>query len=110
MRNPQGQRLGGGVAGIWTRASEFMQTPGHKRDLGIELDGKVYFQSKDGTLNDVLGTMGGFYTQLEYGVLFPMGGLGYQSREAEALKQLYTQNSADTKVAQIVRWYLGVLF
>jgi uncharacterized protein (TIGR04551 family) len=110
LRNPLGQRLGGGVAGIWTRASEFMQTPGHKRDLGIELDGKVYFQSKDGALNDVLGTMGGFYTQLEYGVLFPMGGLGYQPQEATQLKQTFTSSSADTKVAQIVRWYLGVLF
>jgi uncharacterized protein (TIGR04551 family) len=110
MRNPLGQRLGGGFAAIWTRASEFVQTPGHRRDLGIELNGKVYFQSKDGALNDMLGTMGGFYTQLEYGVLFPMGGLGYQTQEATQLKQLYTSASADTKVAQAVRWYLGVLF
>ena len=57
--------------------SEFIQTPGHARDLGIELDGKIYFQSRDGTLNDNPNKKGGFYTQLEYGVLFPLGGLGY---------------------------------
>src|SRR5262249_42672840 len=35
-RTPEGQKLGGGAAVIWTRASEFIQTPGHKRDLGLE--------------------------------------------------------------------------
>ena len=59
-----------------------MQTPGHKRDLGIELDVTLYFQSKDGALNDDPDKMGGFFTMLQYGVLFPHGGLGYQDSEA----------------------------
>ncbi len=111
MRTPDGQRLGGGFAAIWTRASSFLQTPGHKRDLGIELNGKVYFQAKDGALNDVPGKTGGFYTQLEYGVLFPLGGLGYQEREkADLQRALNSGNAGDTKAAQIFRWYVGVLF
>jgi uncharacterized protein (TIGR04551 family) len=111
LRDPSGQRVGGGLAAIWTRASQFIQAPGHERDLGIELDGKIYYQSKDGALNDVPGILGGFYTEIDYGVLFPMAGLGYP----DALKQriidtFHSQSAADTKIAQTLRWYLGVLF
>jgi uncharacterized protein (TIGR04551 family) len=52
LHDSSGQKLGGGLTAIWSRASEFMQAPGHARDLGVELDGQVYFQSKDGALND----------------------------------------------------------
>lgn len=103
MRKASGQRLGGGANVVWTRASEFVQTPGHASDLGIELDGKLYFQSKDGSLNDQPGKMGGFYAALEYGVLFPLAGLGYQSVEK-------TRFGVDTSAAQILRLYLGVMF
>ena len=101
VRHPNGQRLGGSFAGIWTRASEFVQAPGHDRDLGIELNASLYFQSKDGALNDKPGTMGGFFTMLQYGVLFPMGGLGYQDTDP---------NSTNTTAAQGLRWYLGVMY
>jgi uncharacterized protein (TIGR04551 family) len=101
IRKPNGQRLGGNVAGIWSRASEYMQAPGHKRDLGIELDGSVYFQSKDGVLNDRPGVLGGFFTMLQYGLLFPMDGLGYPQGQ---------QVRPGRSTAQIVRWYLGVFF
>ncbi|HEX4336976.1 MAG TPA: TIGR04551 family protein [Polyangiaceae bacterium] len=104
MRKASGQRLGGGASVVWTRASEFVQTPGHASDLGIELDGKLYFQSKDGSLNDQPGKMGGFYAMLEYGVLFPLAGLGYQSVEKAR------NNVGDTSAAQILRMYLGVMF
>jgi uncharacterized protein (TIGR04551 family) len=110
VREPNGQRFGGGFAGIWTRASEFMQTPGHKRDLGIELDFSLYFQSKDGALNDFHEKPGGFYTMLQYGVLFPMAGLGYQEREAVLVQQAVGAGATETSTAQILRWYLGVLF
>jgi uncharacterized protein (TIGR04551 family) len=109
VRNPEGQRLGGSVAGIWTRASQFVQTPGHARDLGIELNGTVYYQAKDGALNDEAEQKGGFYTMLQYGVLFPLGGLGYQSLEADRVSAQGTKN-IDTETAQTLRWYLGVLF
>jgi hypothetical protein len=111
LRDPNGQRVGGGIAAIWTRVSEFMQAPGHDRDLGIELNGRLYYQSKDGALNDVPGIMGGFFTELDYGVLFPMGGLGYTGRQAAAITA-ETRNAelAQTRIAQTLRWYLGVLF
>lgn len=114
-REKNGQRIGGGAAVIWSRASEFIQTPGHMRDLGIELNGKLYFQSKDGTLNDDRDKMGGFFTSLEYGVFFPLGGLGYlESQQTKYAAQAPTVDGAaaklDTATAQMLRWYLGVLF
>jgi uncharacterized protein (TIGR04551 family) len=104
LRDPNGQKIGGGIAAIWSRASEFMQTPGHARDLGIELNGQIYFQSKDGSLNDDPNRMGGFFAKLEYAVLFPMSGLGYASVEASRL------TNADTNLAQALRLFLGVSF
>lgn len=104
-RNPNGQRFGGGAAVIWSRASEFVQTPGHKRDLGLEIDLSLYFQSKDGSLNDDPDKMGGFFTMLQYGVMFPLGGLGYMSNEAAVAGM-----PLDTSTAQTIRWYAGILF
>lgn len=104
MRKPTGQRLGGGAGIIWTRASEFVQAPGHARDLGIELDGRLYFQSKDGSLNDQPEKKGGFFAMLEYGVLFPLAGMGYPPIESAKI------GGADVSAAQILRLYLGVLF
>jgi uncharacterized protein (TIGR04551 family) len=109
LHDAAGQRLGGQVAGIWTRASQFIQAPGHDRDLGLELNGAVYFQAKDGALNDDPTQMGGFYARLEYGILFPMAGMGYPSGTATKIKD-ETQGSADVSSAQILRLYLGVLF
>ncbi|MEO8875120.1 MAG: TIGR04551 family protein, partial [Polyangiaceae bacterium] len=54
IRDSGGQKFGGGAAIIWSRASEFTQSPGNKRDLGVELDLQVYYQAKDGSLNDDL--------------------------------------------------------
>jgi len=100
LRDPNGQKVGGGVAAIWSRASEFMQTPGHARDLGVEVNGQLYFQSKDGSLNDDPGRLGGFFAKLEYAVLFPMSGLGYATGES----------GVDTNLAQALRLFLGVSF
>lgn len=106
-RNPNGQRFGGGAAIIWSRASEFVQTPGHKRDLGVEIDLSLYFQSKDGTLNDDPDKMGGFFTMLQYGVLFPLGGLGYLPGE-QALAPAGVK--LDTSAAHTLRWYMGIFY
>ena len=75
LRHQDGQKLGGGAALIWSRASEFMQAPGHKRDLGVELDLQIYYQAKDGSLNDDATKNGGFFAMIQYGVFFPLGGL-----------------------------------
>jgi uncharacterized protein (TIGR04551 family) len=108
-RDPNGQRIGGGLSVIWSRASSFMQTPGHANDLGIELDARLYYQSKDGALNDAPGQMGGFFAMLEYGALFPMSGLGYADVEAAYFNSVRA-GAADTSVAQTLRLYLGVFF
>jgi uncharacterized protein (TIGR04551 family) len=115
QRDKNGQRIGGGAAVIWSRASEFIQTPGHARDLGVELNGQIYFQSKDGTLNDDPEKMGGFFTSLQYGVFFPLGGLGYlQSQQTQYMNSAPLVNGAsqklDTAIAQALRWYMGILF
>jgi uncharacterized protein (TIGR04551 family) len=104
LRDPNGQRLGGGIAAIWSRASEFIQAPGHERDLGIELNARLYYQAKDGALNDIAGSLGGFYTELDYGVLFPMAGMAYPDMVAAA------DNPPESRIAQTLRWYLGVMF
>jgi uncharacterized protein (TIGR04551 family) len=111
LRDPNGQKIGGGIAAIWSRASEFMQTPGHARDLGVELNGQLYFQSKDGSLNDDPDRFGGFFAKLEYAVLFPMAGLGYPSSDAVAINaELRSSEAADPDLAQALRLYLGVAF
>ncbi|HEY2410352.1 MAG TPA: TIGR04551 family protein [Polyangiaceae bacterium] len=110
LRDSSGQKLGGGLAAIWSRATQFIQAPGHERDLGIELNAQVYFQSKDGALNDDPEKMGGFFTKLEYGVLFPMAGLGYPSGTANQLANTYGHSVTDLNAAQTLRWYMGVFF
>lgn len=104
IRNPNGQKFGGGASFIWTRASQFVQTPGSKRDLGVEIDLQVYYQAKDGTLNDDPGKMGGFYAMLQYGAFFPLGGLQYPEVVATATP------AAEVSTAQVIRLHLGVVF
>lgn len=105
MRDPEGLRAGGAVQAIWTRASEFVQTPGHDADLGLELNASVYFQARDGVLNDNPDQMGGFYSALQFGALFPLAGMGYQPGE-----KLDLPAGADTSTALALRLFLGVMF
>jgi uncharacterized protein (TIGR04551 family) len=108
-RNVNGQKFGGGASFVWSRASEPVQTPGHQPDLGVELDLTLYYQAKDGSLNDNHEKVGGFYTFLQYGVLFPLGGLNYLSSQRDnALNS--DRIRLDTGSAQTLRWFLGVLF
>lgn len=105
IRNPNGQKLGGGAAIIWSRASEFVQTPGNKRDLGVEFDVQVYYQSKDGNLNDDPNKMGGFYTALQGGLFLPLGGLDYLSGDAAP-----GMSKPELSSAYTLRLITGVLF
>ena len=103
LHKANGEKFGGGVAFIWSRASEFIQTPGHHRDLGAEVDVSVYYQSKDGSLNDDPGKVGGFYTMLQYGVFFPLAGLDYLPGQTNLPDSSLT-------TAQALRLFLGVVF
>ncbi len=106
LRHADGQKLGGGAAIIWSRTSEFMQSPGHKRDLGVELDLQIYYQAKDGSLNDNPEKLGGFFAMMQYGVFFPLGGLSYQPVVASTNSSV----NLDTSAAQTVRLFLGVAY
>ncbi|MGH7434767.1 MAG: TIGR04551 family protein, partial [Polyangiaceae bacterium] len=105
LRHPDGEKLGAGAALVWSRASEFVQTPGHKRDLGVEVDATLYYQSKDGSLNDDPSKIGGFFAMLQYGVFFPLGGLSYLSGNVSA-----SVTDASVSAAQTVRLFLGVAY
>lgn len=105
IRHADGEKFGGGGAVIWSRASEFEQTPGHKRDLGVELDLQLYYQSKDGSLNDDPTKIGGFFTMLQYGVFFPLGGLDYLPQQLNNINF-----DAGLSAAQMVRLFLGIVF
>jgi uncharacterized protein (TIGR04551 family) len=105
IRHADGEKFGGGGAVIWSRASEFEQTPGHKRDLGVELDLQLYYQSKDGSLNDDPTKIGGFFTMLQYGVFFPLGGLDYLPGQLSNVSF-----DAGLSAAQTVRLFLGIVF
>jgi uncharacterized protein (TIGR04551 family) len=102
VRHADGEKLGAGAAVIWSRASEYVQTPGQASDLGVELDGQIYYQSKDGSLNDDPTKIGGFYSMLQYGVFFPLGGLNYLNVPAG--------QTAGLSAAQTLRLFLGVAF
>jgi uncharacterized protein (TIGR04551 family) len=106
IRQPNGQKFGGGAAVIWSRSSEVQQSPGHARDLGIELDFRLYYQAKDGTLNDDPTKIGGFFTMLQYGVFFPLGGLDYLAGTQQG-NQIPDWSISP---AQTVQLFLGVAF
>lgn len=56
-------------------------------------------------MNDDPSKIGGFYTMLQYGVFFPLGGLGYLPNQTAGL-------NFDTglSAAQTVRLFLGIAF
>jgi hypothetical protein len=93
IRSHFGELLGARLDFIWSRASSFVQTWGNDEDLGIELNLSLYFRSEDGPeLDD------GFHAMAQYGVLFPMRGLGYNFEDT------------DLDAAQNLRLVLGVAF
>ncbi len=93
VKDDFGQLFGARVDMIWSRASSFMQTWGNNPNLGIELNAKIYWRSDDGPDKE-----NGYHAALQYGVLFPMRGLGYYYKDA----------NLDT--AQSLRLLLGVQF
>jgi uncharacterized protein (TIGR04551 family) len=103
IHRANGEKFGGGLAFLWDRASEFVQTPGHHRDLGVEVDAQIYYQSKDGSLNDDPNKVGGFYSALQYGVFFPLAGLDYLPGQT-------TLPNSNLTLAESLRLILGIVF
>lgn len=104
-----GQRAGAGLTAIWSRASQPIQAPGHEPDLGVELNLKVYYQITPGQVRPTVDEMGGFYTSLEYGVLFPLPGLGYLPGQVAAYSAV-TGEELSTSPANTLRWFIGILY
>jgi uncharacterized protein (TIGR04551 family) len=93
IRNDFGQLLGARADFIWSRATAPVQTWGNDADLGIEIDVSLYFRTEDGPdLED------GYHALLQYGVLFPMRGLGFRHEDT------------DLDTAQTLRLLLGVVY
>ena len=111
LRDPDGQRIGGSTAVIWSRASQPIQAPGHSADLGVELNFRLYYQLSPGQLHHDIEKMGGFFTAIDYGLLLPLDGLGYlPGQQAAYAASRPEQDDLDIAPAQIARWYLGVMF
>lgn len=98
IRNTFGQLFGARLDAIWSRATSPVQSYGNDPDLGIELDLSVYYRSEDGP-----ELLDGFYAQAQYGILFPMQGLGN-------LGAALPGASPDLQNAQTVRLQLGVMY
>jgi uncharacterized protein (TIGR04551 family) len=72
IRDPYGQRAGARVDAIYSRAMAANQTYGRSANLGLELDLSLYYRSEDGP-----DLWDGFYTLIQFGILFPFQGLNY---------------------------------
>lgn len=99
IRNSFGQLLGARADVIWSRASEPIQTWGNADDLGVEIDVSVYYRSEDGP--DILD---GFYAQAQWGIFFPLDGLGYLD------SLLAAGDTPSLGNAQTFRLILGVMY
>jgi uncharacterized protein (TIGR04551 family) len=107
VRDASGQRFGGGASFVWSRASEFVSTPGNHADLGFEIDGSLYYQAQGGTFSVDGEDLTGFFARLQYGVLFPLPGLDYLPGERSRLEQT---GDVGLDIPQILRLYLGILY
>lgn len=92
-----GELLGARLDVIWSRASNFIQAPGNSENLGVELNAALYWRSEDGTDPE-----DGYHASLQYGVLFPLAGLG--------LPNFSGADAIDLETAQQLRLVLGVVF
>lgn len=99
IRSSFGQLLGARADVIWSRAAEPVQTWGNQADIGVEIDVQAYYRSEDGP--DLLD---GFYASLQYGIFFPLGGLGYLPGQTPSGPYQGGQN------AQTLRLILGVQY
>jgi uncharacterized protein (TIGR04551 family) len=104
---PGGERFYGRASVIWSRAAEFVQTRGNAADLGIELNAELTYMTnyRDPSLG--ARPAPGFFASLQYGILFPMAGLG--PRDSERVSgQPFAGFSFNN--AQTLRGVLGVMF
>ncbi|MFO0625651.1 MAG: TIGR04551 family protein [Polyangiales bacterium] len=104
---PGGDRFYGRAAVIWSRASEFVQTTGNAADLGSEINAEVTYMSNYRDQTFGAAPAPGFFASLQYGVLFPMAGLG----PMESLRSAGGEfSSFSFSTAQTLRGVVGVMY
>lgn len=97
-RTDHGQIVGVRADAVYSRAVVAEQTYGQDPNLGLELDASIYYRSELGP--DLLD---GFYVIANYGLLFPLAGLGYGD-------SLTGETRDGLAKAQTFRLILGVRF
>jgi len=102
---PGGDRFYGRASVIWSRASDSVQTRGNETDLGIEADAELTYISnfRDPAVSDRPAP--GFFASAQYGILFPMAGLGPTQTERNGPLQGFEFSNAQT-----LRAVLGVIY
>jgi uncharacterized protein (TIGR04551 family) len=96
IHDPYGQQAGARVDVIYSRAVAAKQTWGNSGNLGLELDLSLYYRSEDGP-----DLWDGFYTTIQWGILFPFQGLKYTDGVGAP---------GGNKNAMILRGVLGIAF
>lgn len=109
IQDPNGDLLFARADIIWSRASEFVQTRGNHADLGVEIDATLQYQSNHRRDPNDTRLAPGFYAMAQYGVFFPLPGLGPRDDERRA-GQLYAPSNWNLQIAQTARVILGVAF
>lgn len=88
IRDPYGQQAGARVDAIYSRAMESRQTYGQSANLGLELDLSLYYRSEDGP-----DLWDGFYTLVQFGILFPFQGLKYPTGDGSDYDKAKSANA-----------------
>lgn len=113
VRGAYGNLLGARLDIIYSRATEPLQTRGNSADLGIEVNASLYYRSESGPESEEdrlargdRGDRPGFHAILQYGILFPMDGLGWLEGETMGTPA----RALDMPNAQTLRLVLGIVY
>jgi uncharacterized protein (TIGR04551 family) len=108
ISDADGNLFTGRVDVIWSRASDWISTRGNHADLGIEIDATLKYQSNHRRDVHDVRPAAGFYALAQYGVFFPLPGLG--ARDDERNNSSSTLRTFEMLPAQTVRAVLGVTY
>jgi uncharacterized protein (TIGR04551 family) len=108
ISDPEGNRFFGRVDVIWSRAAEWISTRGNRADLGIEIDATLRYESNHRRDPNDRRPLPGFFALAQYGVFFPLAGLG--ARDDERNNSSSTLRTLELLPAQTVRGVLGVTY
>ncbi len=100
IRNQFGQLFGARLNVLWSRAAVPEQTWGDDPDLGVEINLSLYWRSEDGP-----ELIDGFHAMVQWGILFPMQGLGYTSEDEPS-----ADDFDDLEIPNALRVVLGIVF